>query len=318
VTTATSEYLERLLAGDRRALSRVLRWIQEGEPEGREALRALYPRTGRARIVGITGAAGSGKSTLTTALARAERRRGHSVGIVAVDPSSAFTGGAILGDRIRMQELTDDPEVFMRSLATRGTLGGLSAEATDIVAVLDAFGKDVVLVETVGAGQDEIEIARTAQTTLLVLTPNTGDDIQAMKAGIMEIADILVVNKADLPNAEILVSQLKALLSYAEHHSDWQIPIVRTVATRDEGIEELVKQIDAHEQYLRASGEGEQRARDRARHQIAEAVRAELTRRFLQGDGRARLDQLVEQVAARALDPRSAARAIIAEGQREG
>ena len=310
MTVVENGYVERLLAGDRRALSRVMRWVQEGEASGRAALRSLYGRTGQARTVGITGSAGSGKSTLTTALAKEQRRRGRSVGIVAVDPSSAFTGGAILGDRIRMQDLTGDPEVFMRSLASRGALGALSAETADVVSVLDASGKDVVLIETVGAGQDEIEIARTAQTTLLVLTPNTGDDIQAMKAGIMEIADILVVNKADLANADVLVAQLKALLSYAEHGA-WLIPIVRVVATKGEGIDELADQIERHGEYLASSGVGESRARERARHQIAEAVRAEITRRFLHGDGGERLARLVEQVAERELDPRSAADVII-------
>jgi LAO/AO transport system kinase len=310
VTAGENGYVERLLAGDRRALSRVMRWVQEGEAGGRAALRSLYGRTGQARTVGVTGSAGSGKSTLTTALAREQRRRGRSVGIVAVDPSSAFTGGAILGDRIRMQDLTGDPEVFMRSLASRGALGALSAETADVVSVLDAAGKDIVLIETVGAGQDEIEIARTAQTTLLVLTPNTGDDIQAMKAGIMEIADVLVVNKADLANADVLVAQLKALLSYSGHR-EWEIPIVRVVATKGEGVEQLADAIEQHETYLATSGEGEIRARDRARHQIAEAVRAEITRRFLHGDGGERLARLVEQVAERELDPRSAADVII-------
>jgi LAO/AO transport system kinase len=311
VTAVANDYIERLLAGDRRALARVVGWARDERPEGREALRLLYPRTGRAHTVGITGSAGSGKSTLTTAMAKEQRKRQRTVGIVAVDPSSAFTGGAILGDRIRMQELTGDAGVFMHSLASRGALGALSATTADVVSVLDASGKDIILIETVGAGQDEIEIARTAQTTLLVLTPNTGDDIQAMKAGIMEIADVLVVNKADLPNAEILFSQLKALLSYSEHRA-WEIPIVRVVATKGEGIAELADRIEQHGAFLRDSGEGEARARDRARHQIADAVRAEISRRFLLGDGGERLTRLVEQVADRKLDPRSAADEIIA------
>jgi LAO/AO transport system kinase len=305
-------YVERVPQGDRRALARVLSWVQEGLPEGREALRALYAATGHAQTIGVTGSAGSGKSTLSGALAREERRRGRSVGIVAIDPSSPFTNGAILGDRIRMQDLTGDPGIFMRSLATRGALGGLTAAAADVVAVMDASGKDVVVIETVGAGQDEVDIARTAQTTCLVLTPGTGDDIQTMKAGIMEIADILVVNKADLPGADVLLGQLRALLSYAEH-GDWLVPIVRVVATKGDGVAELADKIDEHTAYLERSGTLAVRRLERSRHQIVEAIRAELVRRYLHGEGGAQLDELARRVAERELDPRSAA-ALILDG----
>ncbi|MHB8577379.1 MAG: methylmalonyl Co-A mutase-associated GTPase MeaB [Dehalococcoidia bacterium] len=307
----TSDYVERVLRGERRALSRVLSFVQDELPQGREAMRDLYTHTGRAHTIGITGSAGSGKSTLTGALARVERDRGRTVGIVAVDPSSPFTGGAILGDRIRMQDLTGDPEIFMRSLATRTALGGLTAAAADVIAVMDASGKDVVLVETVGAGQDEVDIARTAQTTCLVLTPGTGDDIQTMKAGIMEIADILVVNKADLSGSEILVSQLTALLSYSEH-GDWIPPIVKVVATKGEGLSELADRIQEHRDYLERSGQLAKRQLERSRHQIVEAIRAELLRRYLSGEGGSELDRLAEQVAAREVDPRSAADRLIA------
>jgi len=304
------DYVDRVLHGERRALSRVITWVQEGRPQGREALRTLYRHTGHAHTVGITGSAGSGKSTLTGAMAREARRRGRSVGIVAIDPSSPFSNGAILGDRIRMQDLTGDAEIFMRSMATRGSLGGLTAMAADVIAVLDASGKDTVLIETVGAGQDEVDIARTAQTTCLVLTPGTGDDVQTMKAGIMEIADVLVVNKADLAGADLLISQLKALLSYGEH-SDWIIPIVRVVATRGEGLVELADQIDAHGEYLRISGRLGERRLERSRHQIVETVRAELMRRYLAGDGSRRLEEMARQVANRELDPHTAAEQII-------
>ncbi len=303
-------YIERVLRGERRPLSRVITWVQENLPEGRAAVRALYRHTGRAHTVGITGSAGSGKSTLTGALAREQRSRGRSVGIVAVDPSSPFTGGAILGDRIRMQDLTGDEGIFVRSMATRQSLGGLTAMAADVISVMDAAGKDVVLVETVGAGQDEVDIARTAQTTCLVLTPGTGDDIQTMKAGIMEIADILVVNKADLAGADVLISQLKALLSYSEH-GDWIIPIVRVVATKGEGVPELADAIDHHRAYLESSGKLEQRRLERSRHQIVEAVRAEVMRRYLGGEGGAQLDGLARRVAERDLDPHTAALELI-------
>jgi LAO/AO transport system kinase len=307
----TESYTDRVLRGERRALSRVITWVQENTPQGREALRTLYRHTGHAHTVGVTGSSGSGKSTLTGALAREARRRNRTVGIVAVDPSSPFTSGAILGDRIRMQDLTSDPGVFLRSMATRGSLGGLTAMAADVMTVLDAAGKDMVLIETVGAGQDEVEIARTAQTTCLVLTPGTGDDIQTMKAGIMEIADILVVNKADLAGTDQVLSQLRAMLSYAEH-GDWIIPIVRVVANREEGIGELLDHIDEHRAYLESSGRLVGRRLERSRHQIVESVRAELVRRYLTGDGAGKLEQLAQLVADRELDPHSAAEQIIA------
>jgi LAO/AO transport system kinase len=307
----TTDYVQRVVEGDRRALSRVITWVQDDRPEGREALRRLYQYTGRAHTVGITGSAGSGKSTLTGALAREERRRNRSVGIIAVDPSSPFTQGAILGDRIRMQELTGDQGIFLRSLATRGALGGLTRMAADVLAILDAAGKDVVIVETVGAGQDEVEVARTTQTTCLVLTPGTGDDIQAMKAGIMEIADVLVVNKADLPGTDLLISQLKAMLSYADHDA-WLIPIVRIVATKGEGVAELADAIDRHGDHLRESGKLASRRLDRSRHQIVEAMRAELMRRYLSAEGNDRLDELARRVADRDLDPHTAAEQVIA------
>ncbi len=306
----TSDYTERLLKGERRALSRVLTWVQDDLPQGREAMRTLYPHTGHAHTIGVTGSAGSGKSTLTACLAREARSRGRTVGIVAVDPSSPFTNGAILGDRIRMQDLTADTDIFIRSMATRGSLGGLTAMAADVIAVLDAAGKDTVIVETVGAGQDEVDVARTAQTSCLVLTPGTGDDVQSMKAGIMEIADILVVNKADLQGADQLIAQLKTQLSYSEH-GDWLIPIVRVIANRGEGITELMDRIDDHAAYLRSSGKLEERRLERSRHQIVEAIRAELVRRHLSGEGSLNLERLAQLVAGRELDPHSAADQII-------
>jgi LAO/AO transport system kinase len=209
-----------------------------------------------------------------------------------------------------MQDLTSDPEVFMRSMATRDSLGGLTARAPDVVSVLDAFGKDAILIETVGAGQDEVEIARTAQTTCVVLTPGTGDDVQTMKAGIMEIADILVVNKADLAGAEVLIAQLRSMLSYSEH-GEWLVPIVRVVATRNEGVLELMDRIDEHGEYLRRSGQLEVRRLQRSRYQIVEAMRDELLRRQTSGAGVARLDDLARKVASGEIDPHSAAREII-------
>src|SRR6185312_8693869 len=215
------ELAERLLAGDRLALSRLISAVEAGRADAREAMTCLYPRTGRAHVVGVTGPPGSGKSTLNTRLAIEYRARDKTVGIIAIDPTSPYSGGAILGDRIRMMELHADSGVFMRSMATRGVMGGLARSTLDVILLLDAFGKDVVVVETVGVGQDEVEIARAADTTVVVGVPNLGDDIQAIKAGILEIADILVVNKADLVGADRLAADLRTMLQLGEQRSAW-------------------------------------------------------------------------------------------------
>ncbi|MGH2598527.1 MAG: methylmalonyl Co-A mutase-associated GTPase MeaB [Dehalococcoidia bacterium] len=306
----TDELAQRVLAGERRALARAMTLVENETDAGREALRSLYPHTGRAHTIGVTGSGGAGKSTLTNALAKEYRRRGMTVGIVAVDPSSPFTGGAILGDRIRMQDLSGDEGIFMRSMATRGALGGLSATAADAVAVLDAAGKDIILLETVGAGQDEVEVASAAQTTLVLNTPGTGDDVQTLKAGIMEIADILVVNKADLPGTDALVAQLRALLSISEH-GDWLIPILKVVATRGDGIPELADAIAKHRTYLETTGRLEKDRRERARRQIVAAAQAELLRRAIRQAGEKGLDDLVAAVAERRVDPHTAAGQLI-------
>jgi LAO/AO transport system kinase len=297
------ELSQRLLNGDRLALARFISAVEAGRQDARQALRCLFPRTGRAHIIGVTGPPGSGKSTLVTALARAYRAHDRTVGIVAVDPTSPFTGGAILGDRVRMMELHADPGVFVRSMATRGQLGGLARSTLDVVLVLDAFGKDAVLVETVGVGQDEVEIVRAADTTMVVGVPGLGDDIQAIKAGILEIADILVVNKADVAGAARLVSDLRHMLQLAPETSERQPPILETVATEGRGIDELLDALDTHRAYLMESGAWRQRRAESARRQ----VRAILEDRLL-----TRIDQLTsndewaarfEAVAARQQDP---------------
>ena len=312
-TEARIDALEaQLLEGDRRALSRVLSWVENGDARGREMLRRLYPRSGRARVIGLTGSPGAGKSTVTNEFAKVCRVRGLTVGIVAVDPSSPYTQGAVLGDRVRMAELHADAGVFIRSLASRGALGGLSAATQDIVHVLDAYGKDIVLIETVGAGQDEVEIASTAQTTVLVNTPNMGDDVQTLKAGIMEIADILAVNKADLPGVDRMIAALKALLSLAPDR-DWQPPITPLVATKSEGVEALVDACEAHHAHLVETGRLAMGEASRARQQIVALARGRMLARLLSEMGEERLAELSRAVAERATDPHSAAAAWVGE-----
>ncbi len=300
----TSDLVESLLKGDKRALTRVLTFVENGYAQGRDAIRALYSHAGRAHIVGITGPTGCGKSTLTGTLARAYRKQGFSIGIVAVDPTSPFSHGALLGDRIRMQDLTADPEVFIRSMATRGALGGLAAATNDVVTVLDAAGKDVIIVETVGAGQDDLEIADTAHTAIVINIPGAGDDMQAIKAGILEIADILVVNKADLPGAESVYKQLHIFMSL-DRNEGWHVPIVKTVAHKDQGTSELLDAISAHRAYLSESGRLEEMRLHRARRQLLSITQSMLLRRVLESEA-AGLEELVAAVASRELDPHTA------------
>lgn len=315
--TATNDLVKRLLAGDRRALTRVMTWVENGYAEGREAMRQLFSHSGRAHIVGITGPSGSGKSTLTGAMARELRKRGRTVGIVAVDPTSPFSHGAILGDRIRMQDLTSDPEVFIRSLATRGALGGLSAATTDVVTVLDASGKDIVLIETVGAGQDEVEVADTAHTTIVVNIPGAGDDMQAIKAGILEIADILVVNKADLPSADSVAKQLHIFMEL-DRNEGWTVPILKTVAHKEQGIGDLLDEVDKHRVYLHESGRLEEMRRKRARRQLLALAQALLLGDVLESVENGTVEKLVESIATRETDPHTAAERLIESGRQRG
>ncbi|HXG41101.1 MAG TPA: methylmalonyl Co-A mutase-associated GTPase MeaB [Dehalococcoidia bacterium] len=308
MSQAVPELVEKALAGDRRSLSRLLSLVENGYPEGREALRLLYPRSGRAHVVGITGAAGSGKSTLIFALAQELRRRGRTVGVVAVDPTSPFSQGALLGDRVRMQALTSDPGVFIRSMASRGALGGLAPATMDVVTVLDACGTDAIIVETVGAGQDEVQVMDAAHTVLVVTVPGTGDEVQAIKAGILEIAHILVVNKADLPRADILANQLAEFVNL-DKDDGWRVPIVRTVAIRGDGVAELADAIEAHRRHLATAAASEQSLRERARRRLMYALFGHLWEealRLAQEDGR--LEEMIAAVARRELDPYTAAR----------
>ncbi|HZX97540.1 MAG TPA: methylmalonyl Co-A mutase-associated GTPase MeaB [Myxococcales bacterium] len=307
-----SALTDRVLAGDVRAAARLMRLIDDAQPEAEAALRELWPKTGRAQIVGITGNPGAGKSTLVDRLVAHLRAQGKSVGVLAVDPTSPFTGGAILGDRIRMQDHALDPGVFIRSLATRGQLGGLSRATSDCARVLDAMGKDVVLIETVGVGQDEVEICRLAHTTVVVVVPGLGDDIQAIKAGILEVADLFAVNKSDREGADRTVRDLRSMLELNHvtgKDAAHEIAIVKCVASRDEGVVDVWSAIEAHYQWLRGGAGLLERETQRARHELVEVLRERLLRVALQklaGDG-ARLDDLALRIARRETDPYSIA-----------
>ena len=313
---SADQLADRLLAGDRLALSRLISAVESGRDDARQVLRCLFARTGKAHVVGVTGPPGSGKSTLTTRLAIEYRGRGKTVGIVAVDPTSPYTGGAILGDRVRMMELHSDPGVFVRSMATRGVMGGLARSTLDVVLLLDAFGKDVVLIETVGVGQDEVEIARAADTTMVVGVPNLGDDIQAIKAGILEIADILVVNKADLAGADRLVTELRTMLQLGAQR-DWPTPIMQTVATEGGGVAELVEKVEAHRAYLEQSGGWHQRRADSARRQVRAIVEDRVQRRLERLTAGEAWQERFASIAAREQDPYSVAEEILGEVARD-
>ena len=309
------EIVAKLLAGDRRALARVISLVEDDGPEAHAALAALYPHTGRAHVIGITGAPGTGKSTLVNALARLYRRRQLTVGIVAVDPTSPFSGGALLGDRIRMRDLAGDGGVFIRSMATRGSLGGLAQATAQVILVLDAAGFQRVLVETVGVGQAEVEIASTAHTVVVVTAPGLGDEVQAIKAGVMEIADIFAVNKADREGAEHTVMAIQmmqgltpqAAVPGSRANDGWEAPILKTVATRGQGVAELLEAIEAHAAYLHESHLFEQRERARVVGELEAILQAELLARLRARLPEERLEALVEQVLARRLDPYTAA-----------
>ncbi len=307
VDTRTRELLDRLHHGDKRAVARLISLLENGERARlREVAEALNPATGRAQVVALTGAPGVGKSTLCDALVAAYRAQGRTVGVLAVDPSSPFTGGALLGDRVRMQRHALDDGVYIRSMATRGHLGGLAWATPQAVRVLDAAGCELIMVETVGVGQAEVEVAGLADTTLVVLAPGFGDAVQVAKAGILEVADVFVVNKADRDGAGEVTRDLRQMLHLGEERP-WEVPVVKTAAERGDGVGELVERIAAHRAHLEASGELGRRRRGRARGEVEEialtSVRAELGGL---GHGEA-LDTLAEQVAAGKLGPYSAA-----------
>lgn len=265
--TTTSNLIERFRNGERPALARLVTYVENERPAGLRAMAELYRETGNAYVVGITGPPGAGKSTLTNAVIREYRKRGKTVGVLAIDPSSSLTGGATLGDRIRMLENYEDDGVYIRSMATRGEMGGLTMAVGAVTHLLDAYGFDIIVVETVGVGQDEVDVAELADTTLLLQVPGLGDSIQTIKAGVLEIADILVVNKADIKGAESVVRDLRNMLRLGDH-GPWLPPIVRTIAVHGEGVDSLLNTIDKHRAHLDASGEGRLRRERRARREV--------------------------------------------------
>jgi LAO/AO transport system kinase len=305
--------------GDPRAVARLISLVEDQSPTLSDVARELAPFTGHAHVVGLTGSPGVGKSTTTSALVSAFRASGRRVGVLAVDPTSPFTGGALLGDRIRMQDHAGDGGVFIRSMATRGHLGGLAASAPLAVRVLDAAGCDVVLVETVGVGQSEVEVAGLADTTVVLVAPGMGDAIQAAKAGILEIGSIYCVNKADRDGADATARELRTMVAIGrnvegEDASVWRPPVVRTVASRGEGIDDLLAAIDEHREYLQAHGQLHLRRLDRARAEIEAIAVAAFRRRTTTGEASSRLDALASEVVKGERDPYSAAAALIAEG----
>jgi LAO/AO transport system kinase len=304
---ANSPAIERILAGDPRAVARAITKIENGADDAGELMRELFPYTGKATVIGITGSPGAGKSSLVDKLALLYRSRGERVGVVAVDPSSPFSGGAILGDRIRMQTLGLDSGVFIRSMATRGKLGGLSRATVDAVAILDAAAFEKIIVETVGVGQDEVEIVKTADVSVVVLVPGMGDDIQALKAGIMEIGDVFVINKADRDGVLRTEKELETLLSLAMRPDFWQPPIVKTIATENKGIEELAEAIRQYKEFQSQSESARDRRESIARWRILELLGEKLLSETLSGESASqKLDQFAGEVASKQRDPYSA------------
>ncbi len=306
------ELLEPLRRGEPRAVGRAISWMENGHPGARPLMASLWPHLGRAVVIGITGAPGAGKSTLTDQLARTLRAQGQKVGILAVDPTSPFSGGAILGDRIRMQRIAADPGIFIRSMATRGALGGLARATQDAIDILDAAGFGTILVETVGVGQDEVDVVACVQTCCVVLVPGMGDEIQAIKAGIMEVADLFVINKADRDGADQVEREIEAMKSLAMPR-DWDPPVLRTVAQRGEGIQALLDRAGDHGRWLRAHGGLAAKARERARLRFETLLAEEVLRRAKAQAGPARVEAAIQAIVDRALDPYSAVAEILGE-----
>jgi LAO/AO transport system kinase len=314
LTPDLQSWLDRLRSGDTRALTRAITTVENRTPGWADLLKAAFPKTGHARILGLTGAPGAGKSTLVDQLAKQYRKQNQTVGIIAVDPTSPYTGGAILGDRIRMQDHFSDPGIYIRSMATRGSLGGLARATADVATILDASGRDLVMIETVGVGQDEVEIVTLADVTVVVLVPGMGDDVQTIKAGIMEIADVFVINKSDRDGAERVEREIRAMQSLAMRSDNWTPPIVKTVASDGTGVPEVLKAIDSYRAHLSENNLGSRRRVENWRKRIAEMLRDALFQRVVSdylGDGQA--DRIAAEVAEHKRDPYSLVEEIVRE-----
>jgi LAO/AO transport system kinase len=304
LSSEVQQWASRVKAGEVRWLSRAISAVEDGAPVAQALMKELFEASGKARIIGVTGAPGAGKSTLVDHLAREYRNRGKTVGIIAVDPTSPYTGGAILGDRIRMQAHHADPGIYIRSMATRGSLGGLARTTADVATILDAAGRDIILVETVGVGQDEVDVVRLADITVVILVPGMGDDVQSIKAGIMEIADIFVINKSDREGADRVEKEIRAMQSLAARGDHWTPSIVRTVATEAKGITELAQAIDQYQQYLEKNGLLQKKKISNWRERLVEMLRDALLRRALRehlDDGA--ISRYAEEIASHARDP---------------
>jgi LAO/AO transport system kinase len=311
-TLPTEDLFDGLLQSEVRSLARVITLVENRSPEGMNLLRRAFAYSGRSRVIGITGSPGAGKSSLVDRLAANYRKLNKNIGIIAVDPSSSFSGGAILGDRIRMNALATDPGVFIRSMATRGNLGGLANATADVVSLLDAASRDPILVETVGVGQDEIDIVKLADISIVVLVPGMGDDVQALKAGIMEIGDIFVINKSDRPGVEKMERAIQALLSLDHRPDGWVPPILKTIATEDQGIDELAEAIDRGYEHFKNSPQNENKKRDAARERLMNLLKEGLAQKAVDTvfPG-ASLDSVIEEIVRREKEPHTIADEII-------
>jgi LAO/AO transport system kinase len=306
-----SEIAKGVLAGDKRSIAKAITIAENSPEEAQSLIATIYPHTGKAHIIGLTGPGGAGKSTLIEKMVREYRRRGRTVGVIAVDPTSPYTGGAFLGDRIRMQELTTDNGVFIRSMATRNNPGGIAKATKDAVKILDASGKDVIIVETVGAGQSEVEIIKVAQTIIVIHAPGLGDEIQAIKAGMMEIADIFVVNKADRENADKTVMDIQAMLQLDNEEKAWTPPIIKTVALTGEGVPQLIEKIEEHWRYLQ-KGALHKRSLEKAEAELVEAIKEKVTSSIIEKlKLEKRFEEILRRIVEREIDPASAAEKLL-------